>query len=231
MAVEFPKKSGSQPQRPAMFRELLNRHPAIHDSATKAAMKQTVEAFEKFLQTKARIAGDDTITDGAKIIRTAKAARGLASTINLLDVGNANVQQQIGQLKAAVAKTYTPENPTFAQDQWWREIRSHIKSMPTGERINFVEKARAVGDMDVLMAVASKPAFASGVEPKLHETYRAAVVEAYAPDQSKLMAQLQAEAEHVELFRAYMLQSIADAADLKRADELAEAARDDLAAA
>ena len=54
------------------------------------------------------------------------------------------------------------------------------------------------------------------------------LVEAHAPEQAAALKSLREQQGYVEQFRDTMLQSLADAVDFKKADELVAAAREDV---
>ncbi len=68
----------------------------------------------------------------------------------------------------------------------------------------------------------------SGVIPDMHKFVRDQLVEAHAPKEAAALKAIREQQGYADQFRDTMLQSLADAVDFKKADELIAAAREDV---
>ncbi|MEI9992071.1 MAG: hypothetical protein WDM86_18795 [Rhizomicrobium sp.] len=229
MPASFPGRSGQHPQRHEMFEQWAARFPNADDGLS-SAIKTLLGGYQTFRQHHARYTADETSTQGARLVKSSKAARAILPLVEALDVANEAAMQRAAHLEAITAKAYNPPNPQYPTCMRHQEIRAHFKSLPNGDRLNLLEAARKAGDEDTLLAVASCQAYLSGVVPEMHQFVRDTLIEAHAPNEAAALKGLREQQGYAQQFRDTMLQSVADTVDFKKADELIAAARDDLAA-
>lgn len=232
MPASFPGRSGRHPQRLEMFKTLADRFPAS-SGGMKAALNALCDGYQIFTTQTARIENDQLSTEGVRLVRRAKAARAILPLIEKLDAVNEAANEQAAQLEATIAGSYKPEAPPYWSVLREQEIRGYLRSLNNSERLQLLETARASGDRDILVAIANAPAFLSGMPAQLQQLARDELIAAHAPQEAETLKALREQQSHARQFRDEMLQSVADTPgiDLIKADELVEAARDDVAAA
>ena len=104
----------------------------------------------------------------------AKVARSFDSTMANLKKGITHLE---GELSAPITSSATSSVSA--------EIRAHVRSLPTGERIAFVQKAIEAGDEVSASAVLGAPCYLSGVEPGLAQSYTRLYHEKKSPEVAK----------------------------------------------
>jgi hypothetical protein len=230
MAVSFPMRSKRPPQRLEMFEKMAGRIPK-YDEDLAFAVDRMVQGYKELSDQSARLNKDATKTDGAKLVALAKIARSkLMPLVEALDTTSASTKERVAALQGRVRLAYDPAGKTIEMCMRHQEIRALFRRMPQGDALRALEAAKAAGDEDTMIALASTQPYLSGLPPQMHEHTRGLLIEAKASVEAAALASLQEQQGLVEIFRAEYLQSVADAVDLARADEIIAAAREDAVA-
>lgn len=230
MAVSIPRRSGKHAQRPEMFETWTQRFPKTNGGIA-AAVTALVEGYKNFYDHHRKVSSDQTSTEGARLVKSAKAARTkVLPLIERLDAASVDAATHMTQLQASIRVAYDPPNKTYEMCMRHAEIRAHLKSLPHGDRFALVEAARKAGDEDTLVAVASYQGFLSGMEAERQKYFRDYLVEAHAPQEAAMLQAMGEQRQLAEELRQTVLQSLADLIDFNKADELIAAANDELAA-
>jgi hypothetical protein len=231
MAVTFPNRSDQQPHRAQMFEEWSERFPKTNSAMTSAIAALT-SGYKSVWEQCARLAADETATPGARVVKSAKAARSkLEPLFDALSAATEAAGAHAAQLQAQTAATYLPpQNPPYALVLRHQEIRAYLRGIDNAGRMALLENARKNGDEETLIAVTSAPSFLSGIQPQLIESYQEHLIGLKAPDQAATLRSLREQQQFANQFRETMLQSLGDLIDFRKADELIEAAREDVQA-
>ena len=124
---------------------------------------------------RARVMADETMMPLARIKAAQQFAAGKLHRINreIAPAIGEYIDKMAAANKRLKRKTGAPDESGQAQVD--AEIRAHLRSLNSDERMKVVHEAGAAGDDTVLRAVASAPGFLSGLAEPLHarayETY------------------------------------------------------------
>jgi hypothetical protein len=229
MTASFPHRSGSHPFRPEMFEQWAPRFPNANSTLT-GAVKVMVEAYKDFYATHHRTMGDESITPGARQVKSAKLARAkLIPLVDALDGTMGEAAKVLEHMNAQTRLAYDPADKKYEMVLRHQEIRAHFKSIPQGEKLKLLEAAKRGGDEDTLIALASCQPYLSGLPPQLHDYARDHLIELHAPQEAAVITGIQEQQKLVQQMRDTMLQSVADLVDFKKADEIIAAASADVA--
>gem|GEM_PF-6173235 len=179
------------------------------------------------------VSADETATPGARLVKSARAARAKLSP--LVESLNATLETAAAfgaQLEAQTTAAYQPPtNPPYPMVLRHQEIRAMVRNMAQGDRMTLITEAHKAGDQDTLIAIASVQPYLSGVPTQVQAMVRGQLIEANAPEQAKALKGLQEQHDLATRFRETMLQSVADLIDFQKADELIATAQEDVATA
>jgi hypothetical protein len=214
-----------------MFEQLAARYPKNNGMAS--ALDDCAKGYRELHGHLARIAGDETLTEGGRVISSAKAARNkLMPLLESLDAAMQTAATYAAQLEAQTAAAYqAPANPPYPLVLRHQEIRQFMRGLPQGEKLRLLEAARQAGDEDTLIAIASVQPFLSGVDAQVQNMVRGQLIEAKVPETAGALKSSKEQQEEAARFAAHMAQSMADLIDFQKADELIAAAREDVDAA
>lgn len=147
-------RSGKAAHQPEMFGTWTARFPKT-DGGIAAAVNALVTSYANFHTQHLKTSADQTATEGARLVRSAKAARAkVLPLVEKLDEASANAGAHAAQLEVATRAAYDPPNKSYETCIRHAEIRAYLRSLPIGERFAVVEAARKSGDEDTLVAVA-----------------------------------------------------------------------------
>jgi hypothetical protein len=213
-----------------MFEQWSARFPTANGSLT-AAVKALVEGHRAFVDQQRKASTDETATPGARLVRSAKAARSkLIPLIEQIEIASAEAAEAAAHLEAKTAEAYNPSDKKYETCMRHAEIREFFKTLPQGRKMQLIEEARKANDHDTLIALASCQPFLSGLDQQAHQYVRGQLIEAYAPREAAALASIREQQDLSIKLRDTMVQSVGDMIDFAKADELISAASDELAA-
>ena len=128
---------------------------------TEAAFAEAYKGVAAVHDARAKAAENSVWTEAQQIVETADyAAAQFQRIARRFDSASANLQTIITGLETELsAPIEAGTNGTLAA-----EIRAHVKSLKTGERMGFVQKMIVDGDVRSAQAVLGGPGFLSGLE-------------------------------------------------------------------
>ncbi len=230
MTINFPRRSGQPPQRVEMFEAWAPRFPNTNSNLA-AAADELVKGYRAFSDAHHRAMADETITPGARQVRSAKAARAkLVPLVERLDAAAQDAATVLASLNSKVSTAFNPPDKKFETIARHQEIRAHFKALSQGERLAAIDAARTSGDDDTLVALACYQPFLSGLQPQVHQMTRDHLIEVHAPAEAATLKALAEQQVMTQSLRDTMLQTVSDLVDFQKADEMIAAAKDELAA-
>jgi hypothetical protein len=232
MSITFPRKSGELPHRVEMFEQWSARFPQTN-TAMASAIAACTKGYKEFREQNERLARDETVTAGARVVRGAKAARAkLIPLLEGLETAMQNADVFAAQMEMQTIAAYSPpQNPPYTTVNRHLEIRTYLRTLPSGEKLQLIEQARKAGDEDTLIAIASVQPFLSAVDGQVQKMVRDQLIETKAPEQAKALREVRDQQRLAAQFKGTMLQSVSDLIDFNKADELIATAQEDVAAA
>lgn len=126
-----------------------------------AAFSEAYEGVGKIHSAREASKGDPTLTEAAQIMKTQDFAdKVFASVAKRMDGTRASLEAGIAHLE----KEMTNPVESRAAHPMSKEIREHIKSLPSASRMGFIKQAIDSGDHTTAMAALGAPAYLSGIE-------------------------------------------------------------------
>lgn len=227
--VDYPRRSGSLPQRAAMFEAWTARFPN-EDSRVTQCLQRLTKAYSE-LEAQVRMISADTLhTPAARLVKSAKWARAkLNPLFDELKAAREGAAAHSAQLEEKVKAAYSPRDNKYEQVIIRQEIRNLVRAMPMAEKQRFLDAAVEAGDLDPLYAVCAYGPELSGLMPDLHKMYRATLIMKNEPHASAQLLQLQQQDTLAANFERTMIASVGDMIDFARADDLLAASSENLA--
>lgn len=197
--------------------------PVLSD--LRASVAKSVAEYRSTHEAVTRIDGDKTLTDGGRLVRKATVVRAkMAAAIAALETARNKTAAGRSANEAALQKHFDFGSSNLAEISLAAEVRAHAKSLPASERGKFMRSAFDGSDLSTLRAIASAPAFLSGVPAELHAFAREQVLTALAPEHlanSKILAEGEAAATQIA---EHLGQATANLVDFDSADAIAKTA-------
>ena len=217
--LQFPKPNGSRFTMPtAGVQQMLDRAPS-GNSDVAAALRGLAGAYARVLDNHQRVLTDGTLTPHAQLVRSARAARSaLTPAVEALRKARDTAAGARADCERQVAKVFDYSGD-FSAVMVAAEIRSHFASLPAGDRMAAVGAAIAGKDATTLKAIGAGPPYLSGLPADRHDFAKNALVDLLpdvqaARDAAKALGE---QEQFCELFETTLLQSVADAIDMRQA--------------
>jgi hypothetical protein len=222
--MSFKKRTGAAAMPPAGFELMLSRFsdsPLLSDM--RSALVKAVAEYAAAHEAVGRISGDKTLTDGGRLVRQATVTRSkMTAALAALDAARGKTAIGRKANEAALHKPLDFSSSNLADIALASETRAHFKSLPLADRGKFVLAAVNDLDLNTLRAIASVPAFLSGVSPQLHELARDKILSVAAPEplaNSKVLAEGE---EFAAQLADQISQATANLVDFESADAIAK---------
>lgn len=222
--MSFSKRNGHNATPPVGFETMLSRFsssPILSD--LQGAMAKAVAEYKSAHDAVTRIAGDKTLTDGARVVRQATVARAkMDGALTALENARDKIAAGRKNVEAELRKRFDYGSASMAELSLATELRAHVKNLPDAERGKFMLSAIEELDLNSMRAIAAAPAFLSGIPPQLHELARDKFLSVMAPEQVETAKTLRDGEAFAENLHAQMSQATANLVDFDSADEIAK---------
>ena len=219
MTITFPKRQANVAAlRPAAFNAWVERFPTDAPSDLVGAITGAAKTYATLFETHERIAGDRTLTDGARLVRQARSARKLATdALERIAKAREGVGRARDQLQTRMAKPFDFCEKHFAENMQAAEIRSYFASLGPG-RVPAITRAIEAMDLTTLTALGSGPSYLSGLDDRLQSMARDAVLRVVDPEAKPAFEKLTEADKFAQSFEATIAQSTADLVDFQTAE-------------
>jgi hypothetical protein len=168
-------------------RILSERIPTPTEKETDIAYAQTVvsqasQACSKMVEAIDNINADANISDIGKAKQRAKTISLYAEPVmDELKKAQARVKERSNTVTTTII---TLPAQTDEQKALGAEIRSHCKSLPSGERLDLLHQAEKSGDMLTIRSLLHGPAYLSGLHQQIVDNARTALQESLSPSET-----------------------------------------------
>jgi len=181
-----------------------------------AAFQEAYQGIGQVFSAREAVKGDPTLTDAAQIIKTADLSDKVFEKVaKRMDSSRASLEAGIAHLE----KEMTTPVESRASHPISKEIREHVKSLPSGARMGFIKQAIDAGEHDVPMACLGAPSFLSGIEPDMAKALLRIYREKSNPAMAKRLKALTSAKAYIEKNGSLVLKELERAVGA-RADQV-----------
>jgi hypothetical protein len=162
---------------------------------TETAFGAAYEALRAVYGAREKAERNSAWTEANRLIQVDNFARKhLERVTTAFDTTRANLERGIAALEADLSRPVTAK----AAESISAEVRAHIKGLPSGQRMNVIQKAIEDGDSEVSTAVLGAPAMLSGLETGMQSVLLRAYHERTNPATAKRLRAMQGARDLIE---------------------------------
>jgi len=160
--------------------------PVLGPTAT--AFDTAYLGIQSVVTARAKARTNPTWNEAQQVINTQVLAdKVLAKITRTFDRTRADLDKSIAYLEGELSQPLTQQ----ASGSFGREIRDHVKALPTDKLHKFVKDAIASGDHTTAAAILGGPAYLSGLTPEFQRTYLRLYNETREPEKAKRLKVMQ----------------------------------------
>lgn len=189
---------------------------------SKHAVEGVHRTWREIYETHHRRMGDESLLPAARLKSSASFAKQrLSAALTRVAMARNGVTSELGAVRARLNDHLRqPSSPGEASRD--SEIRRHFHACNSSQRIKLLAQARINDDVVTLRAIASAPAYLSGVDDTDHDRARHEFLSRVAPEDMRLEGEYSSALHHLEKSHHGLQEHVNRLIDFQRADRAEE---------